>query len=112
LTELFAERQAGFSQKQQDIQARLDLAISTLEEREKEFDDLTEAFRLAKNARLRAKLEQDADILEQQIEALRKRCQTIKTELEFGRTQLSGYAKFATVAQRGQKICHKSTRRC
>jgi CCR4-NOT transcriptional regulation complex NOT5 subunit len=58
------------------------LAVSTLEEREKEFDDLTEAFRLAKNARLRAKLEKDTDILEQQIEGLRKRCQTIKTELE------------------------------
>ncbi len=82
LAGIFEERQAGFSQTKQEILARLDLVKSTLEEREKEFEDLVEAFKLAKNDRLRAKLEKDADILEQQIEDLKKRYKTIKTELE------------------------------
>lgn len=82
LPKIFAERQEGLTQKKQEIQARLDLAKSTLEEREKEFESLAETFRLAKNDRLRAKLDKDADTLGQQIEDLEKRCEIINTELE------------------------------
>jgi site-specific DNA recombinase len=81
LDQIFEERQSGISHKKQEIQARLDLVQQTLDEREKDFAELADAYKLAKNDRLRAKLDNDADGLDQQIKGLRRRRKQIKAEL-------------------------------